>query len=259
MKLNSNLNTIFYTILKKIEILINIVLPKKQLDIKIRKENLNITINEKDFEKFCKEKSIKYDTSSNHYKFIFNLKKSGFKPKKILEIGTFTGFTANFLSKLFPKSYIDTFDLPSNDPLYNKLDSKKNIDPRRKKVFFKKDNILKLKLNNKITAHKVNSCHLYKFIKKKYDLIWLDGSHSFPEVAWDIFYGLAVLNKFGFLLIDDVYVDKYYKKINFLDQIDAYKVIKYFNLRNKIKFKFFIKRSNTIEKKFIAYYENLKN
>jgi predicted O-methyltransferase YrrM len=218
-----------------------------------------IAKNANDFEKFCNEKSINYDISSNHYKFFFNLRENGFNPKRILEIGTFKGFTVNFLNNLFPNSYIDTYDLPSNDPLYENLDNK-IIDPRKKKSFAKNDDIVRLKFNNKKnTFHKINTCHLYKFTKKKYDLIWLDGSHSFPEVSWDIFYGLAVLNKSGFLLVDDVYIDKYYKKINFLDQIDAYKVIKYYNQRNKIKFKFFLKRSNTLEKKFIAYYENLKN
>ena len=123
----------------------------------------------------------------------------------------------------------------------------------------KSDNADEFKILKNVNFYKKNTCHLFDNNLVKYDLVWLDGSHSYPEISWDVFYALSSLSKTGILLIDDIFIEKYYKKINFLDQIDAYKVIKYYNDRDKIKFKFFTKRTNSKEKKFIAYYHNLKN
>ena len=58
---------------------------------------------------------------------------------EILEIGTFDGFNALLLSKLFKKKNIDTIDLPENDENFiNFYDRKNKIN----KFIQDRDNIL---------------------------------------------------------------------------------------------------------------------
>lgn len=251
-----NIKNLLYSILSYLERFINLFFKNKNLSKDIKKNNLFYKNNIDSFYNFCRINNINYDVSSNHYKFFFNLKKKNFKPKKILEIGTYMGHTTFFLAKLFPNSIITTIDLPKNDPLFT-FSNHHQTDPRRREIFFKKRFKRKIiyKIKN-IKEIKKNSCHLFNFTKTKYDLIWLDGSHSYPEISWDIFYGLQILKKSGYLFVDDIFINKYYKVINWLEQIDTYKVIKYYNERNKIKFQFFAKRDNSSVVKFIGFYKN---
>lgn len=258
--MSTKLEKFFYSFLTKVEKLFNIFIKNKTLNPSIKNLDINLEGYSHQFKDFCELKKINYDVSSNHYKFIFKLEKEGFDPKNILEIGTFKGHTTNYLKELFPLSQIDTYDLPSNDPLLKKKDNNQ-IDPRRKTGFLsnvKDDDNTFLNLEN-INYYKKNTCHLFENNQKYYDLIWLDGSHSYPEVSWDIFFALSCLKSNGYLLVDDIYINQYYKKINFLDQIDAYEVIKYYNQRNLIRFNFFSKRKNSVDKKFIAYYHKQRN
>ncbi len=252
-----NIKNLFYSILSYLEKFINLFLKNKNFSKDIRKNNLFYKNNIDSFYNFCRINNINYDVSSNHYKFFFNLKKKNFRPKKILEVGTFKGHTTFFLAKLFPDSVITTIDLPKDDPLFS-TSNRQRIDPRKRGSLLHKDlnPIIKVKKIKNINEIKKNSCNLFNHKKVEYDLIWLDGSHSYPEISWDIFYGLQVLKKGGYLFVDDVFINKYYKVINWLEQIDTYKIIKYYNERNKLKFQFFTKRDNSSVLKFIAFYKN---
>jgi hypothetical protein len=52
---------------------------------------------------------------SEHLVYFSALKLSGFKPKNILEIGTFKGETSSFIAKLFPDSMIRTLDISTKE------------------------------------------------------------------------------------------------------------------------------------------------
>lgn len=119
---------------------------------------------------------------------------------KILEIGTFNGETAKILSRLFPNSLITTIDLPSS-----KL-SKLNIygyETENDTIFSKREKNLKLAPN--VNFKEMNSLEFIHH-EAKYDLIWIDGDHSYPTVAIDISNAVRLLTKNGIALCDDVYL-----------------------------------------------------
>ena len=88
---------------------------------------------DKNFEKVIKilnnELNIKFDDErcSWHYHIFSSFQT--YEKINILEIGTFDGKFANFLSSIFPNAEIYTLDLPDNDPRfissYRRKDDKK--------------------------------------------------------------------------------------------------------------------------------------
>ena len=118
--------------------------------------------------------------------------------KNILEIGTYDGLNACLLSNLFPNSEIDTIDLPDND------DDFINFYARKEKIndFIRIRNSI-LSNNKNINFIQVNSLKLLNH-KTKYDLIWIDGAHGYPNVCIDIVNSLNIVNKDGLILCDDV-------------------------------------------------------
>ena len=124
--------------------------------------------------------------------------------KEILEIGTFDGKNASYLSKIFPNSSITTIDLDDEDDLFIKTYDRAKYEEREN---FKKERDKILKNSKNIQFVKMNSLELYKF-EKVFDLIWVDGAHGYPYVAIDIINSLRLLNKNGFLLCDDILKSK---------------------------------------------------
>ncbi len=172
---------------------------------------------------------------------------------EILEIGTFDGFNALLLSKLFSKTNIDTIDLQENDENFiNFYDRKHKIN----KFIEDRDN--NLSKNNNIKFFRLNSLKLLNH-KKKYDLIWIDGAHGYPIVCIDIINSLHILNDKGIIVCDDVY-----KNLNQIDSdkmyhsIASYQTLQELSKENIIKFKLIYKRldpkNNCVEseRKFLA-------
>ena len=119
---------------------------------------------------------------------------------KILEIGTFNGETAKILSRLFPNSLITTIDLPSSELSKSKIygyETKNDI------IISKREKNLKLASN--VNFKEMNSLELIHQ-ESKYDLIWIDGDHSYPTAAIDISNAVRLLTKNGIALCDDVYL-----------------------------------------------------
>ena len=119
---------------------------------------------------------------------------------KILEIGTFNGETAKILSRLFPNSLITTIDLPSSELSKSTIygyETKNDI------MISKREKNLKLAPN--VNCKEMNSLELIHH-ESKYDLIWIDGDHSYPTVAIDISNAVRLLTKNGIALCDDVYL-----------------------------------------------------
>ena len=106
------------------------------------------------------------------------------KKKRILEIGTFDGKFANFLSKIFPKSKIITCDLDDKNSFFRKTYKRDN------KIYLKEFlNKRDKNINKKnIEFIKIDSFYLIDyFLNEKFDMIWVDGNHLGPQVQFDIF------------------------------------------------------------------------
>jgi|TARA_B110000211_G_scaffold225373_1_gene277480 predicted O-methyltransferase YrrM len=121
--------------------------------------------------------------------------------KNILEIGTYDGTNAFLLSKLFPQAKILTIDLPD--------DAKDFQDTYGRNDEIKRENFIKLR-NQVINTEKnikfkqFNSLKL-TFENEKFDLIWVDGAHGYPQVTIDIINSLRLCNQNGLILCDDIF------------------------------------------------------
>jgi len=171
----------------------------------------------------------------------------------ILEIGTFNGKTTKILSKLFPKSKITTIDLPESDPLLRNTNNR--LDQRVYKQY-------KYELNNNILAENIefietNSVFLPEICKKKYDLIWVDGGHLYPEIAWDLCNAYHLCKKNGFILCDDVIINKKGYKTNYVSP-DSKVVLDYITNRTNDTIEYYIKKeaprisANPRKRKYVA-------
>lgn len=116
--------------------------------------------------------------------------------KNVLEMGTGIGGTTAILSELFPASTIYTLDLPEKD----------NICIKKKGI----NGISQFKQNTKrenITFIAKNSFFLPSLgLPEEFEIIWVDGGHRFPVVAWDIMFAYNHLREDGFMLMHDYYV-----------------------------------------------------
>ena len=99
---------------------------------------------------------------------------------------------------------------------------------------------------------------LNQFDKEMFDVIWLDGDHTNPQVSMDVISAYYLLKKNGILLTDDILLKQISKKI-FLKYpwaLDSFKPIKYLTDLKKLKTYYFAKRisrRNAFAKKFISF------
>lgn len=113
----------------------------------------------------------------------------------ILEIGTGSGRATKLLASLFPDSIICTFDVPKGDPDFKKYGEKEGS---RETI---KDNLLE----DNIKFYELNSFFMPSLLRKdiEFGLIFIDGGHKYPAVAWDLMYSYNHLAEDGFLFIHD--------------------------------------------------------
>ena len=124
---------------------------------------------------------------------------------EIIEIGSYEGCSAVFFLNYFDNSKITCIETFKGSDEHSKIDFK-----IIKKIF-------SVILSSSITeylcmkAHqKVISSLLIK--KKKYDLIYIDGSHHYNDVLNDANNSFKFLNKNGIIIFDD-FLKKYYKDL----------------------------------------------
>jgi predicted O-methyltransferase YrrM len=171
----------------------------------------------------------------------------------ILEIGTYDGFNALLLSKLFPNAKIDTIDLSEKDEDFiNFYDRKNEIN----KFIKNRDKLLSLSKN--INFSPMNSINLLNY-NKKYDLIWIDGAHGYPVVCIDIINSLHLLKKNGFILCDDVQLNLNQQNSHRMyGSIATFETINELKKQNLVNFELFYKRlhpknnCNEKKRKYIA-------
>lgn len=172
--------------------------------------------------------------------------------QNILELGTFDGLTTLIISKIFPNANITTIDLPEDDPIF--INTYKRDDEKYREEFIRrqKENTSA----DNITFIKKNSFFLQDVVDEKFDLIWVDAGHLYPEISWDICNSYHLCNKNGWLMYDDVIPNT--NKYSAYDSSDSYKILNYVCRRMKNKMTLFLKRldpefsANPIRRKYIA-------
>ena len=152
------------------------------------------------------DKFFSYERFYNILFIFISLKKNFNDNLKILEIGSFQGGTAIVLLNLFKKSNLEIVDTWSDDFIEGNKDYKEikfdkvedifnqNMSKYRarvKKFKSSSENFFKAKLDKKNNQD------------KKYDIIYIDGSHKYEDVLLDAHNCLKFLNVNGTIIFDD--------------------------------------------------------
>jgi len=189
---------------------------------------------------------------SEHLVMIASISLANKDIKNILEIGTHSGRAAAIFSSLFPDSNIHSIDLPDEDEIF--LDSYSRQDSANE--FIRNRDELIASYSN-INFEQVNSINMTMW-NSKYDLIWVDGAHGYPVVTIDIVNSIRLLNKDGFMLMDDTWKharksDSMYKSIATYETLKEFKNAKvlddFFLFRKRLSVKFNIKKHS---EKFVS-------
>ena len=186
-KCKSSLLVIYIFLLSKIK---NIFIKSK---IKYEKKKHRIILS---------NKIISNDYFSAHAYYFYNLLIKLPKDFKYLEIGSYEGNSALYVSTNFPESSITCVDLWEGVEEYEGKDFS----------IIEKNFVSNLHgLNN---INKIKSTSDSFFIKNKimFDFIYVDGNHKFDYVFRDCENAWRFLNKGGILVCDD-YIWNYYKEL----------------------------------------------
>jgi hypothetical protein len=186
-KCKSSLLVIYIFLLSKIK---NIFIKSK---IKYAKKKHKITLS---------NKIISNDYFSAHAFYFYNLFIKLPKNFKYLEIGSYEGNSALYVSKNFPESKVTCVDLWEAFEEHKGIDFsiiEKNFDSNLQGL----DNINKIKST---------SDNFFAKNKSMFDFIYIDGNHKFDYVLRDCENAWKFLNKGGFLACDD-YIYYYYKEL----------------------------------------------
>lgn len=176
---------------------------------KIKNRNIR-TIYSAEFSKWLKVKkslSLSNDWFSSHVPFWLSaIENYDLRDKhlKVLEIGSWEGLSSFFILSEIPNAYItcvNTWEGSVEHKSYN-FDSKFNL-LNIEKTFDKNMSLFK----SRFTKFKGTSLCFFSNIStsKKFDFIYVDGSHEFNDVLNDIFSSFQVLEIGGILVMDDYF------------------------------------------------------
>jgi len=224
----------------------------ENLDKVINEKNLiNISVNKQKIVSTLKTYDLDYNDPklSWHYHLFAGLSNNN-DNLNILEIGTHLGELTNFISNVFKSSKIYSIDLDQKDSLFiNSYNRENEIDRNN---FLRKRSI---NLNQKnINFTEMNSFDLLShFDQNKFDIIWLDGDHTNPQVSMDVLSAYHLLKKNGILITDDIVFDLNIRSSHLVQGLQP---IKYLSDIKKLKTFYFVKRvyrRNAFVKKFISF------
>jgi predicted O-methyltransferase YrrM len=156
---------------------------------------------------------------------------------RILEVGTFDGQFTALLSRLFPAAEITTVDLPESDPILRST-YKRNVDDAYRAFVARRD--ANLAAPN-IIFRQFNSAFLLDHVDGPFDLIWVDGGHLYPEVAWDLAVAHHLCREGGYVLCDDVIPAPDGPRTPYVSP-DSFQVLEYLAARTGEKLQLFLKR-----------------
>jgi hypothetical protein len=126
--------------------------------------------------------------------FVWEDNKKNLSNLRILEIGSFEGYSVNIFNKIFtqPEIYcVDPWIPYSEHPNLDFNQIEKNFD--------------KNTVNLNIKKFKMFSSDFFKNNNKNFDLIYIDGSHTCDDVFFDAMESFKILNKNGILFFDDFF------------------------------------------------------
>ena len=141
----------------------------------------------------------------NNLNFLTNNFKNVTNIRNILEIGSYEGRSAIFFLNNFIDSNIHCIDTWSGSDEHDNFDFsviEKKFDT----------NTSAFQLNKRLKKFKMTSNEFFMTNSKKYDLIFVDGDHSSNQVKIDINNSWKILNKGGYLILDD-YMWWFYKDL----------------------------------------------
>jgi predicted O-methyltransferase YrrM len=125
----------------------------------------------------------------------------------VLEIGTAEGEFTSFIARLLPNADITTVDLPSSDRRFwratrgdtsTREGGAGTADVRARDA--------RLAAHTRVRLLEMNSLELSAWDGARFDLVWVDGDHSYPVVVVDIINALRLLRPGGVIMCDDVYL-----------------------------------------------------
>jgi predicted O-methyltransferase YrrM len=173
--------------------------------------------------------------------------------KRVLEIGTFDGETTRILSELFVDASVTTVDLPGNDPIL--ANSYRRAEPEQVRMFAERQRVNTR--HPRIELIQANSFQVPVAAKGKFDLIWIDGGHLYPEIAWDICNAYHLCNTGGWIMCDDVIPSGKGFRNEYVSTDSSF-VLDYVSRRTGEKVVFFMKRegaewsANPNKRKYVA-------
>jgi predicted O-methyltransferase YrrM len=166
------------------------------------------------------KKIISNDYFSSNAFYFNNLLKKLPKDFKYLEIGSYEGNSALYVSINFPNSNITCVDLWQD------------VEEYKGKNFNIIESNFDLNLKGLSNINKIKSTSDDFFVKNKtmYDFIYIDGNHKFDYVLRDCENAWKFLNDDGFLVCDD-YIWNYYADI----KLNPCFAVNKFLEKNKVK------------------------
>jgi len=131
------------------------------------------------------------------------LEVKGIQPR-LLEIGTYDGINSRILSDLMPGLRVTTFDLPPID-IRILAHNPSAVDKGILKQLYK-DRIRNTS-SERIRYIEASSTNISDYDIGAVNIIWVDGDHTFPQVAFDISASLGLVKNshMSLLFCDDVY------------------------------------------------------
>jgi len=143
------------------------------------------------------------------------------------------------LGKLFPCAEIVTIELPSTDPILSG-----SYDYARggtSNLIAFEEKLLKNTSAPNIRVVRANSFFLPAVIEGEFDLVWIDGGHLYPEIAWDLCNAYHRVRKGGFLMCDDIIVHPRGIRDAYVSP-DAHQVLQYLVARTGDHLELYLKR-----------------
>ena len=215
---------ILYSFKTSIRYLKFLIKNKSNLSVIISFIYINLFFRRKySFEQYYVDKKFDHPdwflSKTNIFRYsLFNL--NDFKISNILEIGSFEGRSAIFFLNTFKNSDIDCVDTWKGSDEHASIKMgvvEQNFDFNTREFFAR------------INKYKTDSKSYFEANVKRYDLIYIDGSHHYEDVLRDGESALNHLNTNGYILFDD-YTFTFHKYANGKNVINA---VNYFYKKNK--------------------------
>lgn len=169
------------------------------------------------------------------------------KPKAILEIGLAYGVSAMTICDAISDWYGVSYDI---------IDCFQNDEWRSIGLL----NMQKSGYINQISFHEERSeIQLPQFLKekRKFDLVFVDGTHSFDHVFVEFFYINRLLNKGGVVVFDDVQLKSIQKVLSFINCYGGYEKINVPEIDQKTQLK--VRKMMDVPESRIIGYKKVKS